>query len=61
MREAIKADIGKVEASKRLKQEALASWVAYQETGKHLTCREVCTWLSTWGTEDERAVPEAHT
>jgi predicted transcriptional regulator len=42
------------------REEALASWAAYQETGRHLTGQEVRTWLSTWGTEDEKAVPECH-
>ena len=45
---------------RRIKQEALASWAVYQETGRHLTGPEVRTWLSTWGTEDEKAVPECH-
>ncbi|WP_211454226.1 histidine phosphatase family protein [Collimonas antrihumi] len=41
-------------------QEALTSWAAYQETGRHLTGQEVRTWLSAWGTEDENAVPACH-
>ena len=45
-----------LEARERFKQEALASWAAYKETGRHLTGQEVRTWLSTWGTNDERAV-----
>lgn len=43
-----------------LKQEALASWAAYQETGLHLTGREVRGWLKSWGTEKEKAAPECH-
>lgn len=42
------------------KQEALASWVAYQETGRHLSGREVRDWLKTWGTESEQAAPQCH-
>jgi predicted transcriptional regulator len=42
------------------KQEALASWSAYQETGRYLAGPEVRTWLNTWDTEDEKAVPECH-
>ena len=42
------------------KQEALASWAAYKETGRHLTGQEIRAWLNTWGTDDERAVPECH-
>jgi hypothetical protein len=26
-----------------------------------LTGQEVRTWLNTWGTEDEKAMPECHT
>ena len=48
------------EARESFKQEALASWAAYQETGRHLTGQEVRTWLNTWGSDDERAVPECH-
>ena len=40
------------------KQEALSSWSAYQETGRHLAGPEVRTSLNTWGTEDEKVVPE---
>ena len=45
-----------LEARESFKQEALASWAAYKETGRHLTGQEVRTWLSTWGINDERAV-----
>ncbi|WP_066457763.1 CopG family ribbon-helix-helix protein [Castellaniella caeni] len=58
MLEAIRQYVEREEARERFKQEALASWVAYQETGRHLTGREVGIWLDTWGTRDERAVPE---
>lgn len=45
-----------LEARESFKQEVLASWAAYKETGRHLTGQEVRTWLSTWGTNDGRAV-----
>lgn len=45
-----------LESRESFKQEALASWAAYKETGRHLTGQEVRTWLSTWGTNDGRAV-----
>lgn len=47
-------------ARESFKQEALASWVAYKETGRHLTGHEVHVWLSTWGTDAETAAPECH-
>ncbi|CAG1008304.1 hypothetical protein BURK2_03722 [Burkholderiales bacterium] len=60
MLEAIQQYVEREEARERFKQEALASWTAYQETGRHLTGQEVRAWLKTWGTEDEKAVPGCH-
>lgn len=60
MLEAIRQYVEREEARESFKQEALASWAAYQETGRHLTGQEVRSWLSTWGTEDEKAKPECH-
>lgn len=60
MREAIAQYVEREEARESFKQEALASWAAYKETGRHLTGEEVRTWLSTWGTDDETVVPECH-
>ena len=61
MLEAIEQYVAREEAQEHFKQEALASWKTYQETGKHLTGQEVRNWLTTWGTDDEKAVPECHT
>ena len=60
MREAIREYVEREEARERFKQEALASWVAYQETGLHLTGQEVRAWLNTWGTDKETEVPPCH-
>jgi predicted transcriptional regulator len=60
MLEAIREYVEREEARESFKQEALASWAAYQETGRHLTGQEVRDWLSTWCTEDDRAAPECH-
>ena len=60
MLEAIQQYVEREEARESFRQEALASWEAYQETGRHLTGQEVRSWLSTWGTEDEKAKPECH-
>lgn len=60
MLEAIQQYVEREEARERFKQEALASWAAYKETGRHLTGQEARTWLNTWGTNDERPVPECH-
>ena len=60
MLEAIKDYVEREEARESFKQEALASWAAYQQTGVHLTGQELCTWLNTWGTKEEKALPECH-
>lgn len=60
MLEAIQQYVEREEVRESFKQEALASWTAYKETGRHLTGPEVRAWLNTWGTDDERVVPECH-
>lgn len=60
MLEAIEQYVQREEARESFKQEALAAWSSYQETGRHLTGREVRDWLNTWGTDEEKAPPECH-
>lgn len=60
MLEAIEQYVEREEKREAFKQEALASWAAYQETGRHLSGEEVRAWLNTWGADDERPVPECH-
>ena len=60
MCEAIREYVEREELREHFKQEALASWVAYQETGRHLTGQEVRDWLDTWGTDKETEVPQCH-
>lgn len=60
MREAIRDYVEREEVRESFKQEALASWTAYQETGQHLTGQEVHDWLNSWGTDKETEIPECH-
>ncbi len=60
MRQAIRDYVEREEAKESFKQEALASWTAYQETGRHLTGREVRDWLNTWGTDEGTEIPKCH-
>lgn len=60
MLEAIQQYVEREEARESFKQEALASWASYKETGRHLTGEEARAWLSSWGTDDERAAPDCH-
>ncbi len=60
MREAITQYVEREEARESFKQDALASWAAYQETGRHLTSQEARTWLGSWGTDTEVELPKCH-
>jgi len=60
MKEAIRQYLDREEARESFKQEALASWREYKETGHHLTGDEVEAWLDTWGSKQEKAVPSCH-
>ncbi len=60
MREALRDYVEREEARERFRQEAQASWKAYQETGLHLSGKEVQDWLSDWGTDKEISPPECH-
>ncbi len=60
MREAIRDYVEREEARESFKREALASWEAYQETGRHLSGQELHDWLRTWGTNRETEIPECH-
>lgn len=60
MLDAIQQYVEREEARESFKQEALSSWEAYQETGRHLTGEEVRTWLNTWDSDEEEAPPECH-
>lgn len=60
MHEAIKVYVQREEAREDFKQEALASWQSYQETGLHLNSEEVQDWLNSWGSDDEQAMPQCH-
>jgi predicted transcriptional regulator len=60
MREAIRQYLDREEARESFKQEALASWAKFLETGLHLTGHEVAEWLETWGTDNEAEMPKCH-
>jgi predicted transcriptional regulator len=60
MRDAIQHYVDREEARESFRQEALASWAEYQETGRHLTGEEVQKWLRGWGAEAEAEMPDCH-
>jgi len=60
MRDAIQQYVEREEARESFHQEALASWTAYRETGRHLTGEEVGEWLGRWGTKADSGPPDCH-
>lgn len=60
MREAISDYLAREELKEQFKQEALASWESYKETGQHLTGEEVRSWLQTWGADNKTNIPPCH-
>lgn len=60
MREAIKQYVEREEARESFRQEAMASWTAYRETGRHLTGPEVTAWIESWGTPGDAGLPDCH-
>lgn len=60
MREALAQYVDREEAREKFKHEALASWKQYQETGRHLTGKEMRAWLKTWGSKAESKLPKCH-
>lgn len=60
MREAISQYVEREESRESFKREAQASSTTYQETGQHLSGKEVRAWLDTWGSDAEAAAPKCH-
>jgi predicted transcriptional regulator len=60
MKEAVRQYLDREEKRESFRQEALASWQEYRETGLHLTGEEAAAWLDTWGTEAEVEMPPCH-
>lgn len=60
MREAIREYVEREEARESFKAEALASWVEFQETGQHITGKELTAWLTSWGSASEGDCPPCH-
>lgn len=60
MREAIREFVEREEARESFKEEALASWTAFQETGRQLSGDELRGWLKSWGSDAEAEAPDCH-
>jgi predicted transcriptional regulator len=60
MREAMRQYVEREEARESFREEAMAAWAEYRQTGRHPTGAEVLAALETWGTDAEAALPECH-
>jgi predicted transcriptional regulator len=60
MREAVEQFVDREEKREQLKQEALAAWAHYQETGLHVTGEEADVWLAKLESGEDAEAPECH-
>lgn len=56
-KEALVRYIEAEEAKDHEKQEALARWEAYQQTGEVVSNEAMMEWLDSWGIDGEKACP----
>ena len=58
MREAVEQYVEREEKREQLRQDALAAWAGYQETGLHVTAGEADAWLAKLEAGKKPAVPK---
>lgn len=56
-KEALKRYLGEQENKEHEKQQTLARWEHYQETGETVNNGVMMEWLDSWGTEQEKPCP----
>ncbi len=60
MQIAVKEYVEREENREIFKQEAMASYQHYKETGLHVTGDEVIEWLNSWGSDKVLPTPKPH-
>lgn len=60
MQEAIREYLEREEQLEQFRDEMQTAWEDYQETGLHVTGKEVFTWMETWFTDNEAPAPKCH-
>ena len=60
LREAVEQYVEREEKRERLRQDALAAWNHYQETGLHVTASEADAWLAKLEAGKRAAPPKCH-
>jgi predicted transcriptional regulator len=61
LREAVERYLENAEKRERFRQDTLASWAHYQETGLHATGEEVDAWLEKLINGEDAPPPACHT
>ena len=56
-KEAISQYLDREEAVEHFRQETIARWEEYRQTGKTVSNDVVMTWLDSWGTNEESEPP----
>ncbi len=56
-KEALTRYIEQEEAKESEKQETLARWENYQESGEVVSNEDVMDWLDSWGSDQEKSCP----
>jgi predicted transcriptional regulator len=60
LREAVEQYVEREEKREQLRQDALAAWFDYQETGRHLTLDEADAWLAKLEAGKRAPIPKCH-
>ena len=60
MKEAIEQYVDREEKREKVRQDVMAAWEHYQETGLHLTAQEADAWLAKLEAGEDVEVPECH-
>jgi predicted transcriptional regulator len=60
MREAVEQYVGREEKREAFRQDALAAWNDYQETGLHATAEEADAWLAKLEAGEDAKAPSCH-
>ena len=60
MREAVEQYVSREEKREQLRQDALAAWNHYQDTGLHVTAGEADAWLAKLEAGKDTEAPECH-
>jgi predicted transcriptional regulator len=60
MREAIQQYVEREERREQLRQDALAAWAGYQQSGRHVTAAEADAWLARLEAGEDAEPPPPH-